>query len=605
MKISCQSCQAKYTIADEKVLGKIVKIRCKKCGATIVINGNEPEATASSGGAASGGTVSDPGYSADQDQWTVNVADGDQRTMTVQEIVDEYKSGTIHDETFCWKDGMNDWLPLREIDSLYAACSVGSSPAVGEYSPLSLRNSGPDADPIPAPAAAAPAAASPLGLGGGFGGGDSLFGGASSPRANGNGSSGGLFDSNPLAAASSTASPLAAAGTSAAARRTGGRGNQADLFGGVSQAGGEEDVMTSAAPVSNDGSKLTGQRNENSVLFSLGALTQTSGPADKPRGSSTSSPSSSSSSVSDGSGLIDIRALASSTSSTESEGGAKGGRHVDDIMNLGGGGAFSAALAAPVLAPPPQDFGDLSSPVSMGGGQNRTLLIAIIVGTLLVCTAVIVAVIVTRPSVKEEAKPSEPTATVSASAVPAPAPTPTVAAADPASSPTASGAKEITPGAGTKGTGGGSRVKGSAGGGGGSTASTGGGEEGTAAPAPVAKKEGPADLAGAMQKAVGGHAEESAPSQAAASTAPFNRAEAAASLGNVNISSCKKSDGPTGSGHVKVTFQPSGTVSVVDVDQPPFTGTAVGGCIASKFRSAHVPPFGGAPVTVGKTFSLN
>ncbi len=41
MKISCQSCQAKYTIADEKVLGKIVKIRCKKCGATIVINGNE------------------------------------------------------------------------------------------------------------------------------------------------------------------------------------------------------------------------------------------------------------------------------------------------------------------------------------------------------------------------------------------------------------------------------------------------------------------------------------------------------------------------------------------------------------------------------------
>ena len=35
MKIQCQSCQAKYTIADEKVLGKVVKIRCKKCGATV------------------------------------------------------------------------------------------------------------------------------------------------------------------------------------------------------------------------------------------------------------------------------------------------------------------------------------------------------------------------------------------------------------------------------------------------------------------------------------------------------------------------------------------------------------------------------------------
>ena len=42
MKITCQSCQAKYTIADDKVLGKIVKIRCKKCSSTIVVNGSDP-----------------------------------------------------------------------------------------------------------------------------------------------------------------------------------------------------------------------------------------------------------------------------------------------------------------------------------------------------------------------------------------------------------------------------------------------------------------------------------------------------------------------------------------------------------------------------------
>ena len=41
MKIACQSCQAKYTIADEKVVGKVVKIRCKKCGSTIVVNGQD------------------------------------------------------------------------------------------------------------------------------------------------------------------------------------------------------------------------------------------------------------------------------------------------------------------------------------------------------------------------------------------------------------------------------------------------------------------------------------------------------------------------------------------------------------------------------------
>ena len=54
MKISCQSCAAKYTIADEKVVGKIVKIRCKKCSATIVINGNDTAALAAGGADTSG-----------------------------------------------------------------------------------------------------------------------------------------------------------------------------------------------------------------------------------------------------------------------------------------------------------------------------------------------------------------------------------------------------------------------------------------------------------------------------------------------------------------------------------------------------------------------
>ena len=52
MKISCQSCQSKYNVADEKVQGKVVKIRCRKCGATIVVDGNAP-----AGGAGTNGSV--------------------------------------------------------------------------------------------------------------------------------------------------------------------------------------------------------------------------------------------------------------------------------------------------------------------------------------------------------------------------------------------------------------------------------------------------------------------------------------------------------------------------------------------------------------------
>src|SRR3954467_11656664 len=120
MKIQCQSCQAKYTIADEKVLGKVVKIRCKKCSATIVINGNETRPAEDNQDT----NVFDYAGQAN-DQWTVNVADGDQRTMTGAEIVNEYRTGVVNDETYCWKDGMADWLPVAEIEQLYGAVKIG------------------------------------------------------------------------------------------------------------------------------------------------------------------------------------------------------------------------------------------------------------------------------------------------------------------------------------------------------------------------------------------------------------------------------------------------------------------------------------------------
>ena len=41
MKIVCDSCAAKYSIADEKVAGKVFKIRCKMCTSVIVVRGDQ------------------------------------------------------------------------------------------------------------------------------------------------------------------------------------------------------------------------------------------------------------------------------------------------------------------------------------------------------------------------------------------------------------------------------------------------------------------------------------------------------------------------------------------------------------------------------------
>src|ERR1700722_2371347 len=126
MKITCQSCQAKYNVADEKVQGKIVKIRCRKCGATIVAQGNGSNGTASRGP-----TPPAAAFSGDDVQWHVNLgADSDPRTMSVRELIDAYNAGVVAQDTFIWTDGMDDWKPLSEVEAVVSALhgAAGGAP---------------------------------------------------------------------------------------------------------------------------------------------------------------------------------------------------------------------------------------------------------------------------------------------------------------------------------------------------------------------------------------------------------------------------------------------------------------------------------------------
>jgi predicted Zn finger-like uncharacterized protein len=573
MKIACQSCQAKYTIADDKVLGRVVKIRCKKCGATIVINGND----AAGAGAATEEAQAAPNsrafdYAAQQNEepWTVNVTDGDQRTLTTAEVVAQFKAGVVNDETYCWKDGMGDWLPLREIDSLAAACGMGGLALAPEPSRAPVQ-----------PAYTAPAPAAAMGGGGGglgalFGGGDTNAYGSPAVDANGRGGP---------------------HGAPAAARRAGGRAGAADLFGAAAEAGGENDVMTSApqgAPAMHDAdAKLTGQRNENSVLFSLNALT-----ANAPKKEETPGPQG------DGSGLIDIRALSAHMAPQ-----TKKANHVDDIMNLGGGGAFSAALAAPVLAPPLSDGGDsYYGGGSAAGKSNKMMYVVIGLGALI---AVLLVVVLLRP--KGDATTTSPSAsgaTPAGSAAPVASGEPSTAAAAPAASDTS---QAVAPGGAAGAAAAVDPTKNNA-------ASTtapatphhpsGGGAAATpaataAVPAIPAAPAAAPNFEDALKKAGGGGGGGPPPAAVSGGSAPFDRGAAAGALGAVNVAGCKRPDGPTGSGHVAVTFAPDGSVSSAVVDQAPFAGTPVGGCVAGKFRGAHIPSFAGGPVKVGKSFTIN
>jgi predicted Zn finger-like uncharacterized protein len=561
MKITCQACAAKYTIADEKVLGKIVKIKCKKCGATIVVNGSDPSASAGSG-TAEPPRAYDYGRPATQgDSWTVNVADGDQRTMTDPEIVEAYHAGVVSDETFCWKDGMADWLPIREVEQLYAACTAtravanpaafaGASafPSVPPDDGVTkIQQTGPGLFPSsPAPAPAAYAA---------------------SPR--------------PAAGQPGNGMAGMGAGPAAAARRAGGRAPAVDLFGGAAQAGGEEDVMTSAPvgvpPVQqDDASKLTGQRNESSVLFSLNALTSKGpgGPGTQPMTAS-----------SEASGLIDIRQL----SAQIGIGDDKKKSRIDDIMNLAGGGAFSPSLSAPVLsAPPIEEYAPspeagATGQLPVAAGKSKGLILgAIGAGVVVVVGAIGIAVMVMGKSDKDKtaggAASSMATTTAAATAPSATGAdtstaTPSATAAPPAdtsSAVTTATSPTTTP----------TMAKTAA------TVATTATAKPTATAAPTATATATAASGGSDQ--------------------PFNMGEAKARLASIagSVQGCKKGD-LSGSGRVVVTFAPSGNVASAVVSGAPFEGTPTGACIASRFRGAHVPAFAGSPFSVSKSFTIN
>ena len=117
MKIVCDSCGTKYSIADEKVRGKVFKIRCKKCSHIIVVRGTADAAAAPAAAA-----------TAESGGWHL-VVDGEQvGPLPEAEIRARLGRGEINGETYIWKEGLADWLKLATVPEFADAASPGAQP---------------------------------------------------------------------------------------------------------------------------------------------------------------------------------------------------------------------------------------------------------------------------------------------------------------------------------------------------------------------------------------------------------------------------------------------------------------------------------------------
>ncbi len=379
MKIVCDNCSTKYSIADEKVRGKVFKIKCKKCSHIIVVKGDvAPEQQAGfdqkdtrvfdySGFEGGQGGA---GAAAAQDAIWHLVIDREQvGPLTLAELKAKFDSGEADAETYVWREGFADWQRLGSVEEL---ASVAKTPPADKERGLFGKTDGP-AD---------------------------LFGSAKTEEAPAD-----------LFAAQRSPSPEQAVFASTA--RTAGKSE--DLFTDEAAAAAATAERLEARP------KMTAQRNENSVLFSLNNLASLA--TDSPKAASPSAPATSASSgassapsgaggiigsANEGSGLIDIRAMAAMT--------LGGGKKEDRAMPASGSDDDLPVFSAAAFSAPAS--GVLLPTVAVPSQSNRMIYILVGFVALLAIAAIGLVVFIMTGTKKE------PVAAVAPPVTEPPAPTP-------------------------------------------------------------------------------------------------------------------------------------------------------------------------------------
>lgn len=152
MKLICESCHTRYSIADEKVRGKnkIFKIKCRNCGETMVVKGVEPDQAAASEDEAPEASPAEMGEDAPttvapapseaiaaavpEDGWYV-VLNGEQVGPVARDsLVEHLRSGVLDEGSFVWRQGYDDWKKLTDVDG-YDALMMLVAPAGATVAP--------------------------------------------------------------------------------------------------------------------------------------------------------------------------------------------------------------------------------------------------------------------------------------------------------------------------------------------------------------------------------------------------------------------------------------------------------------------------------------
>ncbi len=392
MKVVCESCSAKYQVPDARVAGKRLKIRCRRCGATVLIRGDlEFAASAASGpdgleeGPAT--TVAAPAFSSAGAEWHVSIDGQVSGPFTVPELLSWLASSAVGWDAYVWREGFGEWVEARACDEIVTA--AGGAPsngvaATGTEDEVPTRMfQGPDAFVAQAQQARAQPAARA-----------NITADYSQPHVSGYSQPPRAHSS--IAPASSVVPSAARAGVSQPPRLpTASQPPRAhsSIAPNSSVAGRSRPPGSSPRVHVDPAAGPIGSRSEDSVLFSTHNLRQVAQSGSQPPNQAQAGYA-----AGEGSGLIDIRALAQLARQMQSvpprdAAIAEDGRYSlgDDesrALLLKQGGAFNRIDSLSPVAPVPRR-----------GSRNSGLPLAVFGGFALLAAAAFAAIVITRAPV--------------------------------------------------------------------------------------------------------------------------------------------------------------------------------------------------------------
>lgn len=173
MKFSCERCQTRYSIGDDKVRGKILKIRCKTCGNIVVVREQTTNAQAAAPAVASGGGSSPalaapsqgasaqgaaPGGGAARSappsaagrggvDWYVAIKGKQHGPAKRDDLGRLVREGTIGERSYVWNETLPAWVRLKDVPELAGFLNEG--PGKRPPPPPPDENAGQGAEIIP------------------------------------------------------------------------------------------------------------------------------------------------------------------------------------------------------------------------------------------------------------------------------------------------------------------------------------------------------------------------------------------------------------------------------------------------------------------------